>query len=665
MDNTMNLSREKLISLYETMIRIRRFEETAVAYFKQGIVIGNMHMYVGEEATATGVCAALEKEDYVSSTHRCDGHLIAKGADINRMMAELMGKEEGLCGGRAGKMHQSAPEVGLLCANGIVGASAPLATGHALACSLYHPGRIACAFFGDGGGNQGVVHESMNMAAVWKLPVIFVVENNHYAITTSVESSTALGHFYQRAAGYGIPGVLVDGNDVLAVYHAAKEAADRARRGEGPTYIECDTYRYRGHHEGDDQVYRTKEEVEQVKETRDCIERMKKHLEENEGWTEAEENALRQKVEDDILAAVDFGMRGTPMDPASIYDNLFAPDTEGSSALLPGAEKKEGKRRIMYREAVAEAIAEEMRRDDKIFVMGEDVAISGGVYKATRGLLAEFGPERVRNTPLAEVSIAGAATGAAMAGARPVAEIMHIDFTGVAGDIFLNQMPKMHYKTNGQVSVPLVVRTQQGVGHSNGCTQSQSLESLFTHIPGYKVVCPSTPYDVKGLLKSAIRDNNPVMFIEHKALYQTKGEVPEEEYTIPLGLADVKREGTDATIITYSRTVKMALEAAEKLANEGISAEIVDIRTLVPLDFDTIAASVKKTGHVVIAHESCGRTGYGAEIAAEIQEKLFDELDAPILRVCGADIPVPNATEAELASIPSADRIADAVRRIV
>ena len=327
MENTAGLSRERLISLYETMIRIRRFEETAVVYFKQGIVIGNMHMYVGEEAVATGVSAALEREDYVSSTHRCDGHLIAKGADINRMMAELMGRETGLCGGRAGKMHQSAPEVGLLCANGIVGASAPLATGHALACQLMYPGRIACAFFGDGGGNQGSVHESMNMAAVWKLPVIFVVENNHYAITTSVESSTAGGHFYQRAAGYGIPGVLVDGHDVLAVYRAAKEAADRARRGEGPTYIECDTYRYRGHHEGDDQVYRTKEEVDAVKEKKDCIERMKKHLENEEGWTPEEEAALRQKVEDDIAAAVEFGMKSAPMDPASRFDNLFAPDT--------------------------------------------------------------------------------------------------------------------------------------------------------------------------------------------------------------------------------------------------------------------------------------------------------------------------------------------------
>ena len=321
-------------------------------------------------------------------------------------------------------------------------------------------------------------------------------------------------------------------------------------------------------------------------------------------------------------------------------------------------------KKTMYREAISSASAEEMRRDEKVFVMGEDVAITGGVYKATRGLLEEFGPERVRNTPLSEIAIAGAATGAAMAGARPVAEIMHIDFTGCCMDIILNQMSKMCYKTNGKVHVPMVLRTQGGRGHSNGCTQSQSLESLFTHIPGLKVVMPATPYDAKGLLKSAIRDNDPVIFIEHKGLYQTKQELPESEYLVPLGKADVKRIGENVTIIAYSKTVLTALDAAKELEKDGISAEVIDLRTLVPLDFDTIAESVRKTGRVVITHESCERNGYGAEIAAEIQERLFDELDAPILRVCGANIPVPNATLPEEASAPSAEKIAAAARSI-
>lgn len=321
-------------------------------------------------------------------------------------------------------------------------------------------------------------------------------------------------------------------------------------------------------------------------------------------------------------------------------------------------------KKTMYRDAIASALAEEMRRDEKVFVMGEDVAIIGGVYKATRGLYEEFGAQRVRNTPLSELAILGTATGAAICGARPVAEIMHIDFIGCGFDIVLNQMSKMCYKTNGKIHVPLVVRTQGGRGHSNSCTQSQSLESLMTHIPGLKVVMPSTPYDAKGLLKSAVRDDNPVIFIEHKALYQTKGEIPEEEYLIPLGKADVKRYGKDVTIIAYSKTVLTALDAAKKLEAEGIDAEVVDLRTLVPLDFDTIAESVKKTGRVIITHESCERNGYGAEVAAEIAEKLFDELDAPILRVCGANIPVPNATLPEIESAPTVEKLVSAAEKL-
>ena len=319
---------------------------------------------------------------------------------------------------------------------------------------------------------------------------------------------------------------------------------------------------------------------------------------------------------------------------------------------------------MMYRDAIASALAEEMRRDEKVFVMGEDVAITGGVYKATKGLLDEFGPQRVRNTPLSEWAIAGVACGAAMCGARPVAEIMHVDFIGCCFDIVLNQMSKMCYKTNGKLTVPMVLRTQGGRGKSNGCTQSQSLESLFTHIPGLKVVMPATPKDAKGLLKSAIRDNNPVMFVEHKGLYQTKGEVPEEEYLIPLGKADIKRAGKDVTIITYSKSVLTSLDAAKELEGKGIDAEVLDLRTLVPLDFDAIKESVTKTGRVVIVHESTERTGYGAEIAAQIADKLFDELDAPIVRVCGANIPVPNATLPEIESAPTVEKIVKAAVRV-
>lgn len=319
----LGLTREDLVGMYRMMRLIRVFEESAVAYFKQGIVIGNMHMYVGEEAVATGICKLLTKEDYIASTHRCDGHLIAKGADINAMMAELMGRENGICAGRAGKMHQTAPEVGFMSANGIVGASQTLGTGHALYCSMFAPERVSISFFGDGGGNQGAFHEAMNVAALWKLPVIFVCENNHYAISTRVDTSTAMGTFYQRAAGYGIPGVRVNGNDVLEVYAAAKTAIERARRGEGPTFIECDTYRLRGHHEGDEQTYRTRDEVNDVKEHNDCIKRMQELLMAELGWTEEEDQALIKSVDDQVAAAVEFGLKGEPMKVEDMYKNLY------------------------------------------------------------------------------------------------------------------------------------------------------------------------------------------------------------------------------------------------------------------------------------------------------------------------------------------------------
>lgn len=320
-------------------------------------------------------------------------------------------------------------------------------------------------------------------------------------------------------------------------------------------------------------------------------------------------------------------------------------------------------RELTYSRALREALTEEMERNPDILLLGEDIGVYGGVFKVTEGLLDRFGPERVIETPISEAGFVGAAVGLAMTGKHPVAELMFIDFAYVAADSIFNQAAKMRYMSGGRAQVPLVIRTQQGGGRGNGAQHSQSLETFFTHIPGLKVVLPATPYDAKGLLKSALRDPNPVMFIEHKLLYNTKGPVPEGDYTIPLGQAEIKRAGSDATLVSWSRTVLLALEAAELAAQQGIDVEVIDLRCTVPLDIEAVVASVKKTGRLVVAHEAHRRLGVGAEIASLVQELAFDYLDAPIERVGAMDIPIPYSKPLEDAALPDADRILQAIKR--
>jgi len=321
-------------------------------------------------------------------------------------------------------------------------------------------------------------------------------------------------------------------------------------------------------------------------------------------------------------------------------------------------------RKIMYREAISEALREEMARDENVFVLGEDVGRFGGVFQSTARLWETFGPSRVMDTPISEQAIVGAALGAALAGLRPVAEIMFVDFTGLAMDQIANQCAKFHFMTGGQAVVPVVIKTQGGVGIGDAAQHSQSLEAWHTHVPGLKVVMPSTPYDAKGLLKASIREDNPVVFIEHKLLYQTVGPVPDEEYTIPLGKADIKREGRDVTIITWSKMVLDCLEASARLEKDSIDAEVVDLRTLAPLDLETIVRSVEKTGKVVIVHEACKTGGFGAEIAARIVENAFDYLDAPIKRVAAVDTPIPYAAPLYRAVIPDPEKIVRGVKEL-
>jgi len=322
-------------------------------------------------------------------------------------------------------------------------------------------------------------------------------------------------------------------------------------------------------------------------------------------------------------------------------------------------------REITYLQALTEALREEMHRDPGVFIMGEDIGLHGGIFQVTKGLFQEFGPKRVRNTPISEAGFVGAAIGASVTGTRPVAELMYVDFTAVAMDQIVNQMAKLRYMFGGKAKLPVVIRTQQGGGRGNAAQHSQSLEAWFTHVPGIKVVLPSTPKDAKGLLKTAIRDDNPVLFLEHKLLYATKGIVPDGDYTIPFGQAEVKREGKNVTLVSYSLMLLKTLKAAEELAKEGIDAEVIDLKTLVPLDLATVIQSVKKTGRLVTYHEAHRRCGAGADLAAQVMEDAFDYLDAPVQRVAALDVPIPYSGKLEMATLPQERDVIEAVKRII
>ena len=659
---------DELIWYLKQMMRIRKFEEKYMDLLMRDIAKGASHLYIGQEAVAVGACAAIRRDDYITSTHRGHGHCIAKGADLKFMMAELLGKATGYCRGKGGSMHVADVTSGNLGATGIVGSNIPIATGAALSIKMRKTDQVVLCFFGDGAANTGAFHESLNMAAIWNLPVVYICENNLYGMSVSVKRAFPFEDIAERSKGYNIPGVTADGMDVLDVKETVEEAVGRARRGEGPTFVECKTYRYYGHSLSDPRRYRTKEE-EEVWRAKDPIRAFSRKLLDAGILMEEKLRVLEEEVQREVDEAEKFAL-SSPYPPIeSLYEDVYAEfyrDPATSIKNLSAAKRMNLKmRKITYRQALNEALREEMLRDGSVFVMGEDVGIYGGAYGVTRGLYDEFGSERVRDTPISEAAIAGAAAGAAMTGMRPVAEIMYIDFITLAMDQIVNIAAKSRYMFGGKLKVPVVYRTQGGAGRGIAAHHSGSWEAWFAHAPGILVVMPSTPFDAKGLLKTCIRDDNPILFIEHKMLYNVEGEVPEGEYTVPLGAADVKRTGRDVTIIAYSRMVHFALEAAEELAKEGIDAEVIDPRTLKPLDVDTIVGSVRKTHRAVVVHEACKTCGFGAEIAALIIEEAFDYLDAPIMRVAGADVPIPMSPALEAEAVPSKEKIIEAVKKII
>ncbi|MGA2488636.1 MAG: thiamine pyrophosphate-dependent enzyme, partial [Anaerolineales bacterium] len=508
------LTKEQLVGYLRQVMEIRALENNIANLLSKAVLKG------GEEAVAVGAVAALRDNDLITSTHRGHGHAHAHGdahartpeakqEHYDKMMAEVLGKSSGYCKGKGGSMHIADVEHGNLGATGIVGGNIPVAVGAGLAQKLMKTDRVVVCFFGDGASNTGNFHESLNMASLWNLPVIFVCENNLYAMSVPWPKATKLPDVASRACAYGIPGEVVDGMDVLAVRGAVAKAAERARHGEGPTLIEAKTYRWFGHSHSDPRAYRTRGEEAEWK-ARDPITVMKDNLQVVNMLTDGEFESLENAVDAKLDAAMQFSNASPDPKAEEVDTDVYAPtkftpaDYETDRRLRLAITKGEVKREISYAQALVEATREEMLRDPKVFIMGEDVGLYGGAYGATRDLYREFGEWRVIDTPISEATIGGAAVGAAMAGMRPIAEIMYVDFTPLAMDQIANQGAKNRYMFGGKTSVPMVIRTEGGAGRAIAAHHSQSLESLWTHFPGIYVVMPSTPYDAKGLLKSAI-----------------------------------------------------------------------------------------------------------------------------------------------------------------
>lgn len=645
------------------LVRIRRFDERVIELFHQGVVKGTAHSCVGQEAIAVGACAALRPDDAIVSHHRGHGHCIAKGADLTRMMAELMGRDTGYCRGLGGSMHIAALDKGILGANGIVGAGMGLGTGAALSAQMRGTGQVSLVFFGDGAANEGIFHEAFNLAALWSLPVIFFCENNQFGLSTSMAESTAIDRLSRRAAGYGMPGETIDGNDVEAVFAAVTRAADRARGGEGPSFIEAMTWRWGDHSMRANLPKYRSDEIEAEQRKGDPVARLEARLAERQ-VLQSRMDQIHAEANAEIEAAIAEARIAPEPVMSTLAEAVLASPAARAATREPG--EASSTRVIGMVDAIREAIDGEMAADPAVFVIGEDVGKIGGIFGCTRGLIDRYGADRVRDTPISEGIISNAAVGAAITGLRPIVEIQIFDFVTLMMDAIVNQAAKFRTMLGGAPRVPVVFRGPQGGGIRLGAQHSQSLEAWFCHVPGLVVMAPSTPYDAKGLLASAIRDDNPVVFLEHKLLYvQAKGPVPEEPYAIPIGKADIKRPGKDVTVIATMAMVAPALAAARQLArDEGLDVEVIDPRTLRPLDTETILASVRKTNRCVVAHEGWTKFGFGAEVAAMIMEEAFDWLDAPVARVGMADVPMPYNDTLERAVIPDAARIAEAVKAV-
>ncbi len=648
------LSTNVLKDLYKALLKPRRIEEKMLLLLRQGKV-SKWFAGIGQEAIAVGVTQALQPDEYVLPLHRNLGVFTSRNIPLERLFMQWQGKKEGFTKGRDRSFHFGTNEFHIVGMISHLGPQMCVADGIALAHKLKKEQKVCAVFTGDGGTSEGDFHEALNVAAVWDLPVIFVIENNGYGLSTPVNEQYRCEQLADRAKGYGMEGRTIDGNNILEVYKTVSELAADLRKNPRPVLLECMTFRMRGHEEASGVKYVPPHLFDEWK-IKDPVENFEQYLLKEGVIDEAYIQACRNEIDAEIQAGLQVADNAPAVtaDEATELGDIYAPHKQ--TIIEPKTSTSE----MRLVDAVSDGLRTAMERHNNLVIMGQDVAEYGGVFKITEGFVDAFGKERVRNTPICESAILSAGLGMSVGGMKSVIEMQFADFVSSGFNAVVNNLAKSHYRWAQPADV--VVRMPTGAGVGAGPYHSQSNEAWFFHTPGLKLVFPSNPHDAKGLLLAAVEDPNPVIFFEHKALYRSvSGQLPDGYYTTPIGKAALAAEGNDISIVTYGAGVHWALNATKEL---GMDADIVDLRTLLPLDYDAIDTTVRKTGKVLVLHEDTLTGGIGAEIAAWITENLFEHLDAPVLRVASLDTPVPFAAALEEQFLPK-KRLTEALNRLM
>ncbi len=638
-----DLADDTLQRLYEQLLRPRLIEEKMLLLLRQG-KISKWFSGIGQEAISVGAAAALEPDELLFTMHRNLGVFTTRQVPLVRLFKQWQGKPGGFTKGRDRSFHFGAPDHGIVGMISHLGAQLSLAAGVGLAHRLAGEGKVALAFTGEGATSEGEFHEALNVAAVWQLPVIFVIENNGYGLSTPALEQYRCESLAARGPGYGMRALSIDGNNILEVYRTISELAGALRNRPEPVLLECRTFRVRGHEEASGTRYVPDELIEEWS-RRDPVSNYERFLLDAGLLDPGRIQELRQAIKEEINQALEeaFAQEAVHPNVAAELDDVYAPFQP-----TPRPPSTERTTTLRFVDAVAEGLRLAMEQHERLVLMGQDIAGYGGVFKVTEGFVEAFGPERVRNTPLCESAIIGAALGLGLRGFKSMVEMQFADFVSCGFNQIVNNLAKLHYRWGHPADV--VIRMPTGAGVGAGPFHSQSNEAWFFHTPGLKILYPATPADAKGLLLAAFEDPNPILFFEHKALYRSlSGEVPEGYYTVDIGQARLDREGDELSIITYGMGVHWARRAVDEL---GLSADILDLRTLLPVDYRAIRASVQKTGKALVLHEDTLTGGIGGEIAAWIGEHCFELLDAPVMREASLDTPVPFATPLENQFLP-------------